>query len=43
MAVNEGDFALRALAMELCAFESQRSNEEEGHRALVEREDTECD
>lgn len=43
MAVNEGGFALRALAMELCAFESQRSNEEKGHRALVESKDTVCE
>lgn len=43
VAVNEGGFAFRALAMELCAFESQRSNEEKGHRALVESKDTECE
>ena len=32
MAVNEGGFALRSLAMELCAFENQRSSGEKAHR-----------
>ena len=37
--VNEGGFALRALAIELCAFESERSKELHWREKRTERHD----
>ena len=37
--VNEGGFALRALAIELCAFESERNKELHWREKRTERHD----